>query len=663
MSTPDATSTMAPDDTSTPPSTDPSVSISSSRILREPEIEGINTNENDHFPFLFVAIGVGIVLLVVLSLIISVIVGFVLKRRSKRRTRTVWHTESGTNTYAAIPTQDSSSGTSSLSNDHSDSANSRLPADGEESGHSQITASATATVTSSADSGNEVTLVVESGHSQITASATATVTSSADSGNEATLVVESGHSQITASSTATVTSLADSGNEASLMVAVSEPCKKTDMQLEDMEAAVLEMSINETESLTAAAPPAYSTLEEVEHTLSATSDVYLDSCISTQDREDEVSEVDISEAEHIYSDVQRAGAPVVPPKSSDLKQYLATCSGFNEGIYSEDIDRSDFTHSDLADDDEVAAEAYAPLYPSPDTAPEDHPSPTEISIANITEIEKIGTGQFGETVSANATGLHLSSTDDESTIELVAVKKLSPNPSQTKQEVFTMEIKFMSQIRHPNVACLLGVCHGEQGFMVMEYPKKGDLNQFLKRYSEIVPSTPCSDTQITKSTLVHAASQIASAMQYLAERQFVHRDIATRNCLVGNDFTVKVADLGMNERLYKSHYYRIRGNKLMPIRWMATECFDGKFSEKSDVFAFGVTVWELFTLARDVPYPHLSDQEVVHNSFKREHRQFPTQPSASCPQEVYDVMEQCWLVDLQERVSFSEINILLQTCS
>ena len=375
----------------------------------------------------------------------------------------------------------------------------------------------------------------------------------------------------------------------------------------------------------------------------------------------DATEGETVERPRMYTDIKIREVPAVPTKSSDLQEYLDTESALNISIYSESINPSDFTRNRMKGGGNDP-QYLGPIYTVASSLPEIYQDPAEVTSENITEKTKLGTGQFGEVVLAKTNGLSLKSmglskTDNNPNVSVtVAVKKLQSNPTQAQREAFEKEAQFMSHIKHPNVLRLLGVCVHDSAFIMMEYTEGGDLNQFLQSYSEIVTT---SSSQITSSELVYIASQIASGMQYLASLKFVHRDLATRNCFVTTNNSIKVGDVGVNTSLYQSSYYRIRGNRMMPIRWMATECFDGKFSEKSDVWAFGVTMWEMFTLAKQLPYRHLSDEEVIHNALKREYRQFPVKPVA-CPQPVYDVMEKCWAVDMRHRPIFHEIITMLQ---
>ena len=351
---------------------------------------------------------------------------------------------------------------------------------------------------------------------------------------------------------------------------------------------------------------------------------------------------------------------------------LYVCASvLTEGIYNDMINQSDFAQGGEWEKGVMGApQLLTPVFTDPTVLPQKSQPPIEITTDNLSEVKELGLGRFGEVVLANTKGLCLKEgelikmeEDEQETPVLVAVKKVAPDLSETEKEAFDMEVKFLSYLKHPNILHILGVGYQASAFIVMEYTEEGDLSQFLQKYKEIV-AHPSNETQISISTLLHMSSQIAKAMGYLntAAFDYIHRDLAARNCLVGKDFTVKVADLGVNENMYHSHYYCICDNRLMPIRWMATECFDGKFSEKSDVWAFGVTIWELFTLAKDVPYPHLSDEEVIHNALTKEDCQFPPRPEV-CTQSVYEIMKQCWIINLQQRATFREVNAMLQTCT
>ena len=146
--------------------------------------------------------------------------------------------------------------------------------------------------------------------------------------------------------------------------------------------------------------------------------------------------------------------------------------------------------------------------------------------------------------------------------------------------------------------------------------------------------------------------------KYLASHNYVHRDLATRNCLVGPNYLVKISNFGMSRSLYESHYYRIRGHASLPVRWMSIECFYGKFSEKSDVWAFGVTMWEIFTLAKEQPYNDMSDKQVVEDALKGKNRKLSAIPKM-CPIKVYKTMLKCWAHNPKQRATFDELFQLL----
>ena len=309
---------------------------------------------------------------------------------------------------------------------------------------------------------------------------------------------------------------------------------------------------------------------------------------------------------------------------------------------------------------------HAHVYAAPKVPPK-YQQPVEVTNDNITEIRELGNGHFGKVMLAATQGLslkdmRLSKTDDNRDASiLVAVKKLIDYPSKTQRESFIKEARFMSSLNHQNVVRLIGVCYDEPAFMMMEYMEEGDLNEFLQRYSEIV-ETPSNNTQISTFTVVYMASQIASAMKYLASLNFIHRDIASRNCLIDNNFSVKLSDFGMSRNLYESHYYQMQGKTALPIRWMATECFYGVFTEKSDVWAFGVTMWELFIIAKEAPYSDLSDEEMIIDATKLKgaNRQLLPRPSV-CPIPVYNIMRRCWAIDPEERADFEEVEEMLQS--
>ncbi|XP_030641458.1 epithelial discoidin domain-containing receptor 1 [Chanos chanos] len=295
--------------------------------------------------------------------------------------------------------------------------------------------------------------------------------------------------------------------------------------------------------------------------------------------------------------------------------------------------------------------------------------------------EKLGEGQFGE--------VHLCEIENPQDLPslefpfnvrkgrplLVAVKILRPDASKNARNDFLKEVKILSRLKDPNIIRLLGVCVSTDPLcMVTEYMESGDLNQYLSSRVLLDKTGPVHNSYtISYPALISMASQIASGMKFLSSLNFVHRDLATRNCLVGGERgevggnggerQIKIADFGMSRNLYAGDYYRIQGRAVLPIRWMAWECIlMGKFTTASDVWAFGVTLWEMLSVCQEQPYSHMTDEQVIDNAgeFFRDHgRQVYLCRPAVCPQGLYELMLSCWNRESKLRPSFTHIHTFL----
>ncbi|XP_066996818.2 tyrosine-protein kinase transmembrane receptor Ror2 [Anabrus simplex] len=261
---------------------------------------------------------------------------------------------------------------------------------------------------------------------------------------------------------------------------------------------------------------------------------------------------------------------------------------------------------------------------------------------DIIYIRDLGQGAFGRVFQAKAPGLVKG---EEFT--LVAVKMLKDEASEDLQVDFEREACLLAEFDHPNIVKLLGVCAiGRPMCLLFEYMGRGDLNEFLRSCSPsnyIVRSSEgdgemFKDVQLTHVDLVNIARQVAAGMVYLSDRKFVHRDLATRNCLINDEMVVKIADFGLSQKIYLQDYYKGDEHDAIPVRWMPLESIlYNKYTVESDVWAFGVCLWEIFSFALQ-PYYGMTHEEVVKYIKEGNVLQCPD----NTPKSVYELMKLCW---------------------
>ncbi|KAK7869384.1 hypothetical protein R5R35_000690 [Gryllus longicercus] len=317
-------------------------------------------------------------------------------------------------------------------------------------------------------------------------------------------------------------------------------------------------------------------------------------------------------------------------EDSEGKVYVTTESKFNT--------LAELVHHHSMHSDGLITQL---LYPAPKhnkptvfaLSPE--PDEWEINRTDIVMRHKLGGGQYGDVYEAVWKRYNMT----------VAVKTLKEDTMALKD--FLEEAAIMKEMKHPNLVQLLGVCTREPPFYIItEFMSKGNLLDYLRNGSK---------EHITAVVLMYIATQIASGMSYLESRNFIHRDLAARNCLVGENHLVKVADFGL-ARLMRDDTYTAHAGAKFPIKWTAPEGLAyNKFSTKSDVWAFGILLWEIATYGMS-PYPGVDLTDVYHMLEKGYRMECPP----GCPPKIYDLMRQCWQWSPGERPSFQEIHHALE---
>uniref|UniRef100_A0A4W5LHH9 Fibroblast growth factor receptor n=1 Tax=Hucho hucho TaxID=62062 RepID=A0A4W5LHH9_9TELE len=271
------------------------------------------------------------------------------------------------------------------------------------------------------------------------------------------------------------------------------------------------------------------------------------------------------------------------------------------------------------------------------------------------EGEPLGEGCFGQVVMAEALGIDKDKPKEAIT---VAVKMLKDDATEKDLSDLVSEMEMMKMIgKHKNIINLLGACTQDGPlYVIVEYASKGNLREYLRarrppgmEYSYDI--TRCSDEQLTFKDLVSCTYQVARGMEYLASQKCIHRDLAARNVLVTESNFMKIADFGLARDVHNIDYYKKTTNGRLPVKWMAPEAlFDRVYTHQSDVWSFGVLMWEIFTLGGS-PYPGIPVEELF-KLLKEGHRM---DKPGNCTNELYMMMKDCWHAISSHRPTFKQL--------
>uniref|UniRef100_A0A8D3AP02 Proto-oncogene tyrosine-protein kinase receptor Ret n=1 Tax=Scophthalmus maximus TaxID=52904 RepID=A0A8D3AP02_SCOMX len=280
---------------------------------------------------------------------------------------------------------------------------------------------------------------------------------------------------------------------------------------------------------------------------------------------------------------------------------------------------------------------------------------------NLVLGKTLGEGEFGKVVKATAFRLK-----GKAGYTTVAVKMLKENASHSELRDLLSEFTLLKQVNHPHVIKMFGACSQEGPlYLIVEYAKYGSLRNFLRESRKVGPSYMGRDANrnssylenpddraLTMGDLISFAWQISRGMQYLAEMKLVHRDLAARNVLVAEGRKMKISDFGLSRDVYEEDSYVKRSKGRIPVKWMAIESlFDHIYTTQSDVWSFGVLLWEIVTLGGN-PYPGIAPERLF-NLLKTGYRM---ERPENCSEEMYNLMLRSWKQEAEKRPTFSDIS-------
>ncbi|XP_075345333.1 tyrosine-protein kinase Fer-like isoform X2 [Mycteria americana] len=255
---------------------------------------------------------------------------------------------------------------------------------------------------------------------------------------------------------------------------------------------------------------------------------------------------------------------------------------------------------------------------------------------DVTLGELLGKGNFGE--------VYKGTLKDKTPVAVKTCKEDLPQELKIK---FLSEARILKQYDHPNIVKLIGICTQRQPiYIVMELVSGGDFLSFLRKKKD----------ELKTKQLVKFSLDAASGMAYLESKNCIHRDLAARNCLVDENNILKISDFGMS-RQEDDGVYSSSGLKQIPIKWTAPEALNyGRYTSESDVWSFGILLWETFSLGV-CPYPGMTNQQAREQVEKGYRMSAPQK----CPEEIYKIMQRCWAYKPENRPKFSEIQKALSS--
>lgn len=287
------------------------------------------------------------------------------------------------------------------------------------------------------------------------------------------------------------------------------------------------------------------------------------------------------------------------------------------------------------------------------------PDDWELDPTSVVMLAQIGEGSFGKVFKGE--GKNIKSLYGVTFGPCAIKSNISDEPDAGDNSMnYLMEANIMKNFKTSHIVKLYGVISTyDPAWVVMEMMDMGNLRDYLrsKREDEVFNEMDCNFFDIVpREKFSEWASMISDGMAYLESLKFCHRDLAARNCMIDAHEIVKIGDFGMARDLFYHDYYKPSGKRMMPVRWMSPESLkDGKFDSKSDVWSFGVVIYEMVTLGAQ-PYIGLSNDEVLN--YIGMSRKVIRKPDC-CSDYWYKIMKMCWRYSPRDRPTFLQLVHLL----